>query len=449
VYNNQGVRVSYLETTYTYDNDPVTHEVPSRGWLVNTQTTWYNVAANTSHVLSSNAYTYDTAGLRLTNAVTNAAGSTRTETYTYDDLTRLGSVNYGDGGTQNYTFDPMGNRLSRQDSASGTTNYAYNAANMLTASTGTGASTYTNDADGDTLAGGSRGETWDSQNRLVGCSYGASTSTFKYGADGLRRQSTVNGTVDNYAYDGQSMVREMNASLVSQATYLTGLRGPEYRRNDTQTESDGQGHTFGLTRWYVYDGLGSVVGEVDPLGNLTCADEYDVYGAVRGRTGTATTAHGFVGCAGHLSDASTGLIYMRARYYDPSTGRFASEDPSKNGNNWLEYVYDNPINFADSTGKMPIDSNGKWTEPPTDWDELFQEMTEPLHYPATVFSNLMNKFVSSLKAFRDADPAGPDALDKEVAEVLTEKAEAIEQVEEVLGVGTKAVETNDETEAEE
>jgi RHS repeat-associated protein len=93
----------------------------------------------------------------------------------------------------------------------------------------------------------------------------------------------------------------------------------------------------------VYDGLGSVVGEVDPLGNLTCANEYDVYGAVRGRMGTSSTAHGFVGGLGHLSDASTGLIYMRARYYDPSTGRFASEDASANGNNWFEYCGNNPV----------------------------------------------------------------------------------------------------------
>jgi hypothetical protein len=134
VYNNQGMRVSYLETTDLYDalagqpGSPYTH-----GWLAETQTTWYNVSANTSHVLSSNFYTYDTAGLRLTNAVTNAAGSTRTETYGYDDLLRLSSVNYGDGGTQSYTFDPMGNRLSRQDSVSGTTNYAYNAANRFIA----------------------------------------------------------------------------------------------------------------------------------------------------------------------------------------------------------------------------------------------------------------------------------------------------------------------------
>jgi RHS repeat-associated protein len=100
----------------------------------------------------------------------------------------------------------------------------------------------------------------------------------------------------------------------------------------------------------VYDGLGSVVGEVDPLGNLTCANEYDVYGAVRGRTGTATTAHGFVGSLGHLSDASTGLIYMRARYYDPVTGSFDSQDQRHDGGNWFAYCNNNPVNGTDPTG---------------------------------------------------------------------------------------------------
>ena len=49
---------------------------------------------------------------------------------------------------------------------------------------------------------------------------------------------------------------------------------PEYRRDDTQMQTDGQGHTFnGKASWYVYDGLGSVVGEVDPLGNLTSSPQ--------------------------------------------------------------------------------------------------------------------------------------------------------------------------------
>ena len=42
---------------------------------------------------------------------------------------------------------------------------------------------------------------------------------------------------------------------------------------------------------------------------------------------------------------------MRARYYDPSVGRFASEDPDAQGNNWFAYCGNNPINEADQSGK--------------------------------------------------------------------------------------------------
>ena len=152
------------------------------------------------------------------------------------------------------------------------------------------------------------------------------------------------------------MIREMQRNaqtnaLFNTATYLSGPRGGEYRRDDTQTETDGQGHTYGKTRWYVYDGLGSVVGEVDPLGNLTSSPKYDVYGAVRANGGSASSRQGFVGGLGHVTDAETGLVYMRARYYDPSIGRFESQDPSADGLNWFVYCSNNPINESDVSGK--------------------------------------------------------------------------------------------------
>jgi len=105
----------------------------------------------------------------------------------------------------------------------------------------------TSDADGNTLTDtGGRTMTWDSQNRLVSCTKNGVTSTYTYGADGLRRSSTVNGVTTYYAYDGQTMIREMRRSpttgaLVNTATYLQSPRGAEYRRDDTQTEVDSQG----------------------------------------------------------------------------------------------------------------------------------------------------------------------------------------------------------------
>ena len=110
----------------------------------------------------------------------------------------------------------------------------------------------------------------------------------------------------------------------------------------------------------MYDGLGSVVGEVDVNGTLTSSPKYDVYGLVRQNPGSASSAMGFVGGLGHLSEASTGLIYMRARYYDPALGRFASEDPSKNGYNWYIYCDNSPNNKTDISGEVP--SVGALTE---------------------------------------------------------------------------------------
>ena len=49
--------------------------------------------------------------------------------------------------------------------------------------------------------------------------------------------------------------------------------------------------------------------------------------------------------------ATSGLTYMRARYYEAETGRFISEDPAGEGPNWFTYCLNNPTTFADETGK--------------------------------------------------------------------------------------------------
>jgi RHS repeat-associated protein len=56
---------------------------------------------------------------------------------------------------------------------------------------------------------------------------------------------------------------------------------------------------------------------------------------------------------GREQDAETGLYYYRARYYDPITGRFLSEDPIRSGINYYTYAYNNPINYNDPTGECP------------------------------------------------------------------------------------------------
>jgi YD repeat-containing protein len=103
---------------------------------------------------------------------------------------------------------------------------------------------------------------------------------------------TVGGVTTDYAYDGTMLVREFQTNqqtglLAPSVTYMVGPMGPCCRINE-QNQSDGYYPagvtsttplTRGVTRWYVYDGLGSVVGELDDNNNITTSRQYDVYGA--------------------------------------------------------------------------------------------------------------------------------------------------------------------------
>jgi RHS repeat-associated protein len=216
---------------------------------------------------------------------------------------------------------------------------------------------YTNDPNGNTLSGGGRTMTWDSQNRMVSCVNGTGvsqkTSSFTYGTDGLRRRMSVTSSTGNYTtdyvLDGNKVVQELtttpsNVNPILTATYLSGPSGPLYKRPANSAD----------VRWYVYDGGGNVTGEVDALGNLTSSKKHDVYGATRSSSGTAISKHGWQGGVGHQSDEETGLVYMRARYYAPELGRFQSEDPKLDGINWFAYCGNDPVNFVDESGKEKL-----------------------------------------------------------------------------------------------
>jgi len=57
-------------------------------------------------------------------------------------------------------------------------------------------------------------------------------------------------------------------------------------------------------------------------------------------------------------DEDAQLYYFNARWYDPETGRFITEDPIKDGLLWFAYVNNNPMGFVDPTGMLTIDANG-------------------------------------------------------------------------------------------
>ncbi|OOG50935.1 hypothetical protein B0E50_01720 [Rhodanobacter sp. C01] len=104
---------------------------------------------------------------------------------------------------------------------------------------------------------------------------------------------------------------------------------------------------------YVYtDPQGTPLAEADANGNITATYDYMPYGSQA--LGTPPNGPGYTG---HVNDPESGLVYMQARYYDPSVGRFISEDQEAPaaGNafnfNRYDYANNNPILNVDPDGR--------------------------------------------------------------------------------------------------
>jgi hypothetical protein len=94
VFDGNGALLTYQQTDYTID---ATATNPAFFLTRIKNTWWWKVGGIwTSKVLTQNDYTYNVAGMRMTNGISDVTGLVRTESYGYDELYRLTSVNYGD-----------------------------------------------------------------------------------------------------------------------------------------------------------------------------------------------------------------------------------------------------------------------------------------------------------------------------------------------------------------
>ena len=155
--------------------------------------------------------------------------------------------------------------------------------------------------------------------------------TNTYNADNLRTTKTVGNTTTEYVWDGQNLVSETEQGTTD--TYTYDMTGVHTRKHGNTVTS------------YLKDYHGNVIGTADSTGRL----DYDAYG--NHLQGDAPDPFGY---CGEYYDSETGLIYLRNRYYDPSMGRFISEDPAKGGLNWYVYCDNNPIMFVDPLGEDAI-----------------------------------------------------------------------------------------------
>jgi len=222
------------------------------------------------------------------------------------------------------------------------TGWTYDSSNHLTSRPGV---TYTYDNNGNTATKvDSKGTTtyaWDYENRLTSVTLPGSggTVTFKYDPFGRRVQKVAPAGTTNYLYDGANVIEEVDATGTVLARYSQGAG----------VDQPLDVFTSGATKYYDADGLGSITSLADISGSLTDTYTTDTFGKTT--TSTGTTRNPFRYTARDL-DSETGLMYYRARYYDPLVGRFISEDPVRliAGINFYRYVSNKPVKFIDPSG---------------------------------------------------------------------------------------------------
>ena len=299
---------------------------------------------NGANTLDGAGYTYDKAGNRTskTNYLNNI-----TENYTYDPIYQLTQVTQGTTTTESYSYDAVGNRLS----SIGMSPYTYNSSSQLIS---TPAATFTYDDNGNMLtrvdSDGMTTYGWDFENKVTSVILPVVDSTvlFKYDPFGRRIQKAFTQgsitTVTNYLYDGANSIEEADANANVLAHYAQGA-GIDEPLSEIRS---------GTGAFYELDGSGSVSSLVSSSGTLSNTYVYDTFGNLTGSSGSSGNPFQYTG---RDSDSETGLRFYRARYYDPTTGRFISEDPLRFGGgsqNFYTYVRNYPTGVVDPSGMQII-----------------------------------------------------------------------------------------------
>ena len=350
------------QNTTTYSYDPASNLVTA-AYPNNLTSTYTYDALNRLTELSTSPvadykYTLGATGIR-TNA-TEQSG--RTLQWSYDNIYRLTGetiagdpANNGDNnGNATYTLDPVGNRTAETSSLSGINPIAgaYNANDQL--------SSETYDANGNTTqAANGNSYTYDSENHMIKMTNGSTVVNLIYDAFGNRVAKTVNGVTTQYLVEDDvnptgypQVVEELAGPIGSGVVtrqYTYGLQRISENLSPTVT-----GNSTWTASFYGYDGFGSVRQLTNSVGTVTDSYEYDAFGNSFTKSGTTPNNYLY---RGEQYDSDLALYYLRARYYNPNTGRFLSRDPLggkvKMPASLHKYLYANgdPVNLSDPMGR--------------------------------------------------------------------------------------------------
>jgi RHS repeat-associated protein len=318
---------------------------------------------NVTALVSSFEYAYDRNGNRLQQIETHGGDPSETTVYEYDAADRLLVVTYPDKITS-YTYDGAGNRLTEAatdlvgETVLSDKVYVYNSRNQLAEQADlldqAGAIAYSYDLNGNRASRITGNDeftdfTFDIRDRLVALDRdGTRVGTYAYDFRDLRisKQSEEFG-LQQYIYDDQSVLLRMSVGRVTKYNY-----GPRQLLSVDDTD-EGRGY-------YLFDALGSISELTTPSGTVMGRYLWDAWGNKRSSVENGASSFGFTG---HEHDAESGLVYAKARFYDPEVGLFLSSDLAE-GDRSLPpslhrylYAFQNPTVYVDLDGRFPTLKN--------------------------------------------------------------------------------------------
>ncbi|RAP24773.1 hypothetical protein C2W64_02780 [Brevibacillus laterosporus] len=247
--------------------------------------------------------------------------------------------------------------------------------------------------------------TYDALNRLTTYTKNDKESTYTYYPGELRASKEADGKTTRYVYLNGHVIEELDDKNNLQARNIWG--NELLYRDDVADKKQG---------YYYANAHGDIIEVKDKDGQTLNQYEYDLWGNVESKQEKMTNPFLY---AGELYDEESGLIYLRARYYDPNEGRFITEDTYKGqvdnplSLNRYAYVHNNPLRFTDPSGHDAWLVHGTWSDEKT-WTKNRDNMVPYLK--ETFKEDIHADFVWSGDNSKEARKAASDKLVQEILE---------------------------------